>query len=40
MKKIFDEPEINVQAFTVEDIITTSLGGDDDLGEGGLPIAP
>ena len=40
MKLLVEEPEINVRAFAVEDIITTSTGGNDDLGEGGLPVAP
>ncbi len=41
MKKRYENPELDVQIFTVEDVITTS--GDeynDDLGEGGLPVAP
>lgn len=40
MKKIFEEPVIEVQAFNAEDIITTSSSSDDDLGDGGLPVAP
>lgn len=39
MKKVFQEPEVNVQHFAVEDIVTTS-SVEDDLGEGGLPVAP
>lgn len=38
MKKSFDMPELKVVTFNVEDIITTSPGGDNyNPGEGGTP---
>lgn len=38
MKKLFQEPEMNVETFTVEDVITTSvdLGGNETPPGGGL----
>ncbi len=36
MKKVFVEPEISVQPFTIEDVITTS--SNIDVGIGGLPF--
>ena len=39
MKKAFETPEIEVQAFEVEDIMTESPA-EDELGPGGLPVVP
>ena len=36
--KQFEEPEICIIKFEVEDILTTSSGDGLDLGDGGLPI--
>ena len=39
--KFFEEPKLNIEKFGVEDIITTSGGGEvetPDPGVGGLPI--
>jgi len=35
MKKLFEMPEIEMNRFSVEEVIT--LSGDPDTGEGGLP---
>ena len=40
MKKHYTEPELLVEKFEIEDIITTSGGGDDDLGDAGTPVLP
>lgn len=38
--KAFEEPMVTVMVFKVEDVITTSSGGDYDSGEGGMPVMP
>jgi len=38
MKKFFMEPEIEIEKFTVEDIITESFPGDEDYDEDWTPI--
>lgn len=41
MKNLFEAPEMEIVMIAVEDVITTSEGGEDpnpDTGEGGLPI--
>lgn len=31
MKKIYENPEMNVETFSVEDVITDNAGGDNEL---------
>jgi len=38
MKKVFENPMINVMSYSVEDVITTSNIGEGSGGEGELPI--
>lgn len=40
MKRIFEEPTIEIIAFNVVDVITASQPGGIELGEDELPISP
>ena len=40
MKAIFEQPEIRLEKFMMEDIVTVSGGGDVGGGENDLPFLP